>query len=93
MDPLSLAGIGWGVSAASWLISPILRQLVNKGFDALGSDRRFQYRKKTFAEKVEHLQTTLLPQLIILTDAAEKNPHRHELEGWLQKRRQNICSV
>jgi NB-ARC domain len=85
MDPLSLAAIGWSVSAASWLISPVLSRFLNKGFDALGSDSIFQSRKEALAKKVEHLQATLLPQLIILTDAAEKNPHRRELEGWLQK--------
>jgi NB-ARC domain/Rx N-terminal domain len=84
VDPLTLSGISWGVSAAGWLVSPILSRFVNKCFDALGLDPRFQSRKKTLHEKLEHLQTTLLPQLIILTDAAQNSPHRRELEAWLQ---------
>jgi NB-ARC domain len=34
---------------------------------------------------LEKLQTTVLPQLLILTDAAQQSPHRPFLEKWLQK--------
>ncbi|XP_078159017.1 putative disease resistance RPP13-like protein 1 [Carex rostrata] len=85
MDPVSIAAIGWGFSAAGWLISPVLSRFLNKCFDALDIDPKFQSRKKILLEKLENLQTTLLPKLLILTDAAKQSDHRPLLNKWLKK--------
>ncbi|XP_078182228.1 putative disease resistance RPP13-like protein 1 [Carex rostrata] len=84
-DLLATTAIRWGFSAASWLISPILIRFLNKCFDALGIDQQFQSQKQILLVKLEKLQTTLLPQLLILTDAAQESPHRPFLDKWLQK--------
>ncbi|XP_078153649.1 putative disease resistance RPP13-like protein 1 [Carex rostrata] len=84
-DPLTTTAISWGFSAASWLISPILIRFLNKCFDALGINQQFQSQKQILLVKLEKLQTTLLPQLLILTDAAQQSPHRPFLDKWLQK--------
>ncbi|XP_078158972.1 putative disease resistance RPP13-like protein 1 [Carex rostrata] len=85
--PLATAAIGWGFSNAGWLISPILTRLLNKCFDELGLDPKFQSRKQILLKKLEDLHTKLLPQLLILTDAAKQSPHFEaaHLEKWLQK--------
>ncbi|XP_078158823.1 putative disease resistance protein RGA1 [Carex rostrata] len=87
VDPLSTAAIGWGFSAAGWLISPILTRLLNKCFDALGRDSppQFQSRKQILLGKLKNLQTTLLPKLLILTDAAQKSSYQPILQNWIQK--------
>ncbi|KAJ4795582.1 LRR and NB-ARC domains-containing disease resistance protein [Rhynchospora pubera] len=82
VDPLTTSAVSWGFSAAGWIISPILTKFVNKCFDALGKDP-----EQNLLEKLDKLQTTLLPQLLILTEAAEKSPHRDVLYKWLQKLR------
>ncbi|KAJ1701127.1 hypothetical protein LUZ63_000906 [Rhynchospora breviuscula] len=89
VDPLTTSIVGWGFSAAGWLISPILIRLLNKCFDALGIDLPpyLLCRKHALFEKLEKLQTILLPQLLILTEAAQQSPHRPLLKQWLQKLR------
>ncbi|XP_078152665.1 putative disease resistance protein RGA4 [Carex rostrata] len=83
MDPVTTtAAISWSFSAARWLISPVLRLFLNKFFDALPP--KFQSRKETLRLQLEKLQATILPQLLILTDAAQQSPHRPFLEKWLQ---------
>ncbi|KAJ4747106.1 Disease resistance protein RGA2 [Rhynchospora pubera] len=89
VDPLTTSIVGWGFSAAGWLISPILTRFLNKCFDALGIDLPpyLLFRKHALFEKLENLQTILLPQLLILTEAAQQSPHRPLLKQWLQKLR------
>ncbi|XP_078158469.1 putative disease resistance RPP13-like protein 1 [Carex rostrata] len=84
-DPLTTKAISWGFSAASWLISPILSCLLNKCYDALGVDLQLQSEKQILLGKLVTLETTLLPKLRILTDAAQQSPHRPFLDKWLQK--------
>jgi NB-ARC domain/Rx N-terminal domain len=84
---LATAAVGWSFSTAGWLISPILSRFLIECFDALDLHLppKFQSRKQTLFQKLEKLQTTLLPQLLILTDAAQKSDHQPRLEKWLQK--------
>jgi NB-ARC domain len=78
---LATSAISWGFSAAGWVISPVLTRLFNKCFDALGLDPP----TKILLDKLNDLETTLLPQLLILTDAAQQSPLRPSLEKWIQK--------
>jgi len=53
MDPVSIAAIGWGVTTAGWLVSPIISKLLNKSLSYLGS-------RSSDAERLKILDSKLL---------------------------------
>ncbi|OEL13342.1 putative disease resistance protein RGA1, partial [Dichanthelium oligosanthes] len=75
MDPVSIAAVGWGVSTAGWLISPIITKLLNKGFSYLGflsSDKL-----KTLDTKVQQLKQ--------MVEKVEASPHKNaRLDQWMK---------
>ncbi|TVU24113.1 hypothetical protein EJB05_26511 [Eragrostis curvula] len=70
MDPVSSASVGWGISVSGWLVSPIMSNLLTKGFSYLGLSS---------SEKVEKLERKII-QLKLLLEAADDNPQRETLE-------------
>ncbi|KAJ1687314.1 hypothetical protein LUZ63_018704 [Rhynchospora breviuscula] len=89
VETMTTSAVSWGLSAAGWLLSPILTKFVNKCYDALGIDPppHLLCRKQALLDKLENLQTFLLPQLLILTEAVQQSPHRPLLKQLLQKLR------
>uniref|UniRef100_M8BEZ0 Rx N-terminal domain-containing protein n=1 Tax=Aegilops tauschii TaxID=37682 RepID=M8BEZ0_AEGTA len=70
MDPVSIAAVGWGVSALGWAASPIISKLLTKGFDYLGYDT---------AKKLAQLK----PKILVLErvmQVVETSPDRPRLE-------------
>jgi ABC-type dipeptide/oligopeptide/nickel transport system ATPase subunit len=78
VDPLLTSALGWGLVSSGWLISPTITRLLNKAFDKLDTD---------VPQKLRDLESTLLPQLKIAIECAEKNRHKPTLELWLKKLR------
>ncbi|XP_020097367.1 putative disease resistance protein RGA3 [Ananas comosus] len=58
-----------------WLVSPIITNLINKGYAYLDMD---------VAEKMQDLENIIIPQMEILIEAAENSPHKARLHGWLK---------
>ncbi|XP_044436832.1 uncharacterized protein [Triticum aestivum] len=66
-DPVTAsAAVGWGVSAAGWLISPIISRVLNKGFAHLDFDA---------AEKLKMLDVQVL-QLQRLMEVADESTYK-----------------
>jgi hypothetical protein len=74
MDPVSIAAVGWGISAAGWLVSPIISDLLKKSFTYLGSHS--SRRLGELERKVLHLK--------LMLEAAEASHHRGRLEKWVK---------
>ncbi|XP_062182618.1 putative disease resistance RPP13-like protein 1 [Phragmites australis] len=75
MDPVSIAAVGWGISTAGWLVSPIISKLLNKCSSYLG------FRS---SDELEKLESKVL-QMKLMLEAAEANPQRGRLEQWTTK--------
>lgn len=73
-DPVTIAAVGWGISTAGWLVSPIISKLLNKCFSYLGPSP---------ARKLKKLESKVL-QLKLMLEAAETLPQRGELELWVK---------
>nr|CAD1842845.1 unnamed protein product [Ananas comosus var. bracteatus] len=67
--PIILAAVGW-------VASPLVKKLLEEGFDSLGINAEKKLRK---------LRHTVLPVLKSVIAKAEDSPHRSEVEGWLQR--------
>lgn len=68
-DPIT-AGVGWGISTAGWLVSPIISRIVNEGIDLL--DLNAPERLKTLEIQVLRLQRLL--------EVADESTYRVRLE-------------
>ncbi|XP_078166870.1 disease resistance protein RGA2-like [Carex rostrata] len=66
---IALTGIGW-------VVSPVVKDLVNKSISYLGSD---------IAKGLEDLETVLLPQFELTIEAAQHSPHNAKLTRWLAR--------
>ncbi|OEL14415.1 putative disease resistance RPP13-like protein 1 [Dichanthelium oligosanthes] len=76
MDPeVSTADVGWGISVAGWLVSPIISELLDKCFSYIGLPS---------PEKAEELQRKIL-QLKLMLEATEDCPQRPALEQWMKE--------
>ncbi|XP_078166830.1 disease resistance protein RGA2-like [Carex rostrata] len=69
VEKIALAGLGW-------VVSPIVKDLVNKSISYLGSD---------IAKGLEDLETVLLPQFELTIAAAQHSPHNAKLTRWLAR--------
>ncbi|CAL5035961.1 unnamed protein product [Urochloa decumbens] len=70
-DPVTAAtAVGWGMKAAGWITSPIISELVKKGFYYLGFDA---------SKKLKELETRLF-LLERVMEAVEESPDRPRLE-------------
>lgn len=78
-DPVTVsAAVGWGISAVGWVVSPIITNLINKGFSYLDLGRRGRSAKLNELEnKVSELRRVL--------EAVEETPVRDRLEPMLER--------
>jgi hypothetical protein len=70
MDPVSVAAVGWAISTAGWIISPIVAKLVNSVCPRITLN---------VPKKIRDLETCTLPRLALTLGALEIS-QRHELE-------------
>ncbi|XP_062201506.1 putative disease resistance protein At3g14460 isoform X3 [Phragmites australis] len=83
MDPVSIAAVGWGISVAGWLVSPIISELLKKSFSNLGSRSLRKLRK---------LEKKVL-QLKLMLEAVEASPRRGRLEQWMKELKSSFYEV
>ncbi|GJN38399.1 hypothetical protein PR202_gb27435 [Eleusine coracana subsp. coracana] len=75
MDPVSIAAVGWGISVAGWLVSPIISELLKKSFPYLGFNS---------SRRLSKLESKIL-QLKLMLEVVEVSPHRARLEQWTKE--------
>ncbi|XP_072954316.1 putative disease resistance protein RGA3 isoform X2 [Typha angustifolia] len=70
------------ISVASWVASPIVSRLLTEGFNCLG-----ELGDADVKERLENLETTILPQFHLVIEAAERSndDHKAKLKLWLRK--------
>ncbi|XP_072954624.1 putative disease resistance protein RGA4 [Typha angustifolia] len=70
------------ISVARWVASPIVSRLLNEGFNYLG-----ELGDADVKERLENLETTILPQFHLVIEAAERSndDHKAKLKLWLRK--------
>jgi len=78
MDPVSIAAIGWGISTAGWLVSPIISKLLNKSLSYLGS--RSSDRLKKLDSKLLRLK-----HMAEKVEASSSSPQYANLDNWTKK--------
>jgi len=78
MDPVSIAAIGWGISTAGWLVSPIISKLLNKSLSCLGS--RSSDRLKKLDSKLLRLK-----HMAEKVEASSSSPQFAKLDNWTKK--------
>jgi hypothetical protein len=61
----SIAAVGWSISIASWIMSPIVTKILNEGFEFLGFDE---------SEKLQDLESRVLPRLALMLESVECFP-------------------
>ena len=78
-DPVTVsAAVGWGISAVGWVVSPIITNLINKGFSYLDLGSRGRSAKRNELEnKVSELRRVL--------EAVEESSVRDRLEPLLER--------
>ncbi|KAM3310715.1 hypothetical protein ACQJBY_031406 [Aegilops geniculata] len=75
MDPLSIAAIGWGLTATGWFVSPYITRLL---------DRAYAHIKPGKAKKkLRHLVNHTVPRLKLILEAAEGSEHKELFEELL----------
>ena len=72
----SIAGIGWGISVAGWLVSPMISELLDKCFSYIGFPSPY---------KVEEMQRKILQLKLMLEATTEDCPQRARLEQWMKE--------
>ncbi|XP_073009180.1 putative disease resistance protein RGA4 [Typha latifolia] len=70
------------ISVASWVASPIVSRLLTEGLNYLG-----ELGDADVKERLENLETTILPQFHLVIEAAERSndDHKAKLKLWLRK--------
>ena len=77
MDPAaSITGIGWGISVAGWLVSPMISELLDKCFSYIGFPS---------PEKAEEMRRNILQLKLMLEATTEDCPQRARLEQWMKE--------
>jgi hypothetical protein len=71
-----VAGVGWGISVAGWLVSPMTSELLDKCFSYIGFPS---------PEKVEEMQRKILQLMLLLEATTEDCPQRARLEQWMKE--------
>jgi hypothetical protein len=76
-DPVTIgAAVGWGRKAAGWIVSPIVSNLISKGFSYLSFDT---------SEKLRQLEIKVVQlELMLGLEAVQIYPHRNCLEPLLK---------
>ncbi|XP_073009183.1 uncharacterized protein [Typha latifolia] len=71
------------ISVARWVASPIVSRLLKEGFNYLG----LELGDADVKERLENLETTILPQFHLVIEAAERSndDHKAKLKLWLRK--------
>ncbi|KAJ1694590.1 hypothetical protein LUZ63_011288 [Rhynchospora breviuscula] len=59
-----------------WVVSPLLKTLVDKARELLGT---------SLDEKIKKLEATALPRLSLAIEKAEMSPNKDQLQDWLQR--------
>ncbi|XP_073007483.1 putative disease resistance protein RGA3 [Typha latifolia] len=65
------------LAGAGWVASPIVSRLLSEGFSYLGDT--------SIKDRLENLETTILPQFQLEIEAAERSKHKTKLKLWLRK--------
>ncbi|CAD6268089.1 unnamed protein product [Miscanthus lutarioriparius] len=83
-DPVTATvAVGWGIKVVGWLASPIISQILKKGFSYLGFDA---------PKKLKQLETRLL-LLERVMEAVEESPHRPRLEKLFRELKSAFCEA
>jgi hypothetical protein len=83
-DPVTATvAVGWGMKAIGWLASPIISEILKKGFSYLGFDA---------PKKLKQLETRLL-LLERVMEAVEEIPHRPRLEKLFRELKSAFCEA
>ena len=72
---MSLQAVGWGISVAGWIMSPIISKLL---------DKVLFYCKSNKAETLRQLLTDVLPRLMVTLEAAEAINHSKLFEEMMR---------
>ncbi|CAN6247836.1 unnamed protein product [Urochloa humidicola] len=80
---LGVAAVGWSISTAGWVMSPITTKVLQEGFALLGFDE---------SEKLWDLEARVLPRLALMMERAERIPpeRRVRVEQWAARLRSAI---
>jgi len=82
MDPLSIAAVGWGVTATGWFVSPYIGRLLDRAYTHLKPSKS--------REKTRFLVTHTVPQLKLILEAAEGSEHKHLFEHLLTELKSSL---
>lgn len=74
-DPLSIAAIGWGLTATGWFVSPYITRLLDRAYAHIKPGKS--------KKKIQYLVTHTVPRLKLILEAAEGNAHKHLFEELL----------
>ncbi|XP_048570250.1 putative disease resistance protein RGA4 isoform X1 [Triticum urartu] len=75
MDPLSIAAIGWGLTATGWFVSPYITKLLDKAYAHIKPGKA--------KKKIRHLVNHTVPRLKLILEAAEGSEHKELFEELL----------
>ncbi|XP_073000190.1 putative disease resistance protein RGA4 [Typha latifolia] len=73
------------LAGAGWVVSPIVTRLLNEGFSYLHDKGLSCLGGISITDRLENLETTILPQFQLVIEAAEKSEHKTKLKRWLKK--------
>lgn len=75
VDPLSIAAIGWGLTATGWFVSPYITRLLDKAYAHIKPGKA--------SKKIRLLVTQTVPRLKLILEAAEGSEHKDLFEELL----------
>ncbi|XP_072965423.1 disease resistance protein RGA2-like [Typha angustifolia] len=73
------------LAGAGWVVSPIVTRLLNEGFSYLDDKGLSCLGGISITDRLENLETTVLPQFQLVIEAVEKSEHKIKLKRWLKK--------